>query len=172
MIRRIFRTAAILTLSLSIQALRGQEMHLPTNSSPAFDQLKSLAGTWEGKKGSDAPVKVTYEVVSNNSVVMERMRPSNEAEMITMYSLNGNHLVVTHYCSVGNQPTMQTGSLTGATGKYDFHYVSVAGTKTPDEGHMIALSLIIRDKDHFIQVWTFEDHGKSNSETFVYSRKQ
>jgi hypothetical protein len=172
MIRRIFRTAAILTLSLSIQVLRGQEMHSPVNSSPAFDQLKSLAGTWEGKKGSDALVQVTYEVFSNGSVVMERMQPAKEAEMITIYSLDGHRLVVTHYCSVGNQPTMQTGALTGATGKYDFHFVRVAGTKTPDEGHMVTLSLTIPDKDHFTQVWTFKDRGKSNSETFVYSRKQ
>ena len=170
MIRRIFRAAAILTLSLSIQILRGQEMHSPTNSSPAFDQLKSLAGTWEGKKGSGALVKVTYEVVSNGSVVMERMHPSNEAEMITMYSLDGNRLVATHYCSVGNQPTLQTGALTGATGKYDFHYVMVAGTKTPDEGHMIALSVSILDKDHLTQTWTFQDHGKSLNDSFSYTR--
>jgi hypothetical protein len=170
MILRIFRAALIFILAASVQAILGQEMH--SNSTAAFDQLKSLAGTWEGKKGGDAPVKLTYEVVSNGSVVMERLQSAKEAEMITMYCVEGNRLVVTHYCSMGNQPKMQTAALTGATGKYDFHFVSVAGTKTPDESHMVALSLTIPDKDHLAQVWTFEDHGKSSSESFTYSRVQ
>lgn len=145
----------------------------PAASSPAFDQLKALAGTWEGRVGTDATAtaKVTYEVVSNSSVVMERLQPAKESEMITMYSLDGKRLVVTHYCSMGNQPTMQTDPLTTPTGKYDFYFVRIAGTKTPDEAHMTALTMTIQDKDHMAQVWTFEDHGKSNSETFTYTRK-
>jgi hypothetical protein len=139
-------------------------------SNPAFDQLKSLAGSWEGKNSKGA-VKISYEVVSNGSVVMERMHPADESEMITMYSLEGGRLVVTHYCSMGNQPTMQTAPLSAATGKYDFHFVRVAGTKSPDEGHMANLVLSLPDKDHLIQTWTFDDHGKLNTETFTYTRK-
>ena len=90
--------------------------------------------------------------------------------MITMYSLDGDRIVVTHYCSAGNQPTMQTVPLSSATGKYDFSFVRVAGTNSPGEGHMVALSLSIPDKDHLTQVWTFQDHGKSMSSTFTYFR--
>ena len=147
------------------------QMPPAATSTPAFDQLKSLAGAWEGKGGKDGPAKVTFEIVSNGSVVMERLQPAKEPEMITMYSLEGKRLVVTHYCSAGNQPTMQTDPLTSAMGKYDFHFVHVAGTKTPDEAHMSSLTLTIQDKDHMSQVWTFEDHGKSNSETLIYTRK-
>ena len=149
-----------------------QETHSATKSSAPFEQLKSLTGTWEGKKSHDVSVKVVYEVVSNGSVVMERMQPGTEAEMITMYSLSGDRLVVTHYCSVGNQPTMQTVPLVEASGNYNFEFVSIRGTKTPGEGHMAALNLILPDKDHLKQVWTFEDHGQRSSETFLYTRKQ
>jgi hypothetical protein len=142
-----------------------------TSSNPAFEQLKSLAGTWEGKIPSGATAKLTYEVVSNGSVVMERLHPSNEAEMITMYSLDHGRLVVTHYCSAGNQPTMQTDPVTAATGRYQFQFVSVSGTKTPDEGHMVGLTLILPDKNHLTEVWTFAEGGKNNSETLNYTRK-
>jgi hypothetical protein len=139
-------------------------------SSPAFDQLKSLAGTWEGKN-SKGVVQVTFEVVSNGSAVMERLQSTGEAEMITMYSLEGSRLIVTHYCSMGNQPTMQTDPLSAATGKYDFHFVRVAGTRAPGEGHMANLVLSLPDKNHLTQVWTFDDHGKLNTEAFTYTRK-
>ena len=101
---------------------------------------------------------------------MEHLQPGKEPEMVTMYSLEGDRIVVTHYCSAGNQPTMQTAPLTGATGKYDFTFVRLGGAKSLDEGHMVALSVSIPDKDHLSQTWTFLDNGKSMSETFSYTR--
>src|SRR5438270_3113791 len=72
---------------------------------PAFDQLKSLVGEWEGTNGG-GPVKVTYTLVANGTALMERLQPANEPDMITMYSADGDHVVVTHYCSGVNQPQM------------------------------------------------------------------
>jgi hypothetical protein len=165
--RILFALVVCLFLAAS---LASQEMHPAARSTPAFDQIKSLAGTWEGKASSGKTTKVTYKVVSNGSVVMEHLQPATESEMITMYTLDGDRILVTHYCAAGNQPTMQTVPLTAATGKYDFSFVRVTGTKTPDEGHMAALTLSIQDKDHITQTWTFEDHGKSMVETFAYTR--
>ena len=159
----------LVCLALAV-VLASQEKHPPARSTAAFDQLKSLAGEWQGKDISGTPVKLSYKVVSNGSVVMEHLQPGRESEMITMYSLEGDRIVVTHYCSAGNQPTMQTVPLSSATGKYDFSFVRVAGTSSPDEGHMIALSLSIPDRDHLTQVWTFQDHGKSMFNTFTYAR--
>src|ERR1043166_8606704 len=75
-----------------------------TTGALAFDQLKTLVGEWEGKNSSGS-VKITYTLVSGGTALMERMQPSNEAEMITMYSADGDKIVVTHYCSEGNQPS-------------------------------------------------------------------
>ena len=157
--------------ALLASALGAQEPHPAARSTPAFDQLKSLAGEWEGKTSSSAAAtKVTYTVVSNGSVVMEHMLPAKESEMITMYSVDGDRIVVTHYCAMGNQPTMQTDPLKAATGKYDFKFVRLGGAKSPDEAHMAALTLTILDKDHITQTWTFDDHGKSMTDTFNYAR--
>jgi hypothetical protein len=116
------------------------------------------------------PVKVFYRVVSNGSVVMEHMQPDKETETITMYALAGDRIIVTHYCAAGNQPTMQTAPSPAANGKYDFTFVRVSGIKTPDEGHMSALVLLIPDQDHLTQTWTFDDRGKSMVDTFTYTR--
>lgn len=169
---RVSRRLATLCFGFLLCAPLFAQMQTPAPpANPAFEQLKSLAGIWEGKIPGGATAKLTYEVVSNGSVVMERLQPSNEAEMITMYSLDHGSLVVTHYCSAGNQPTMQSDPVTAATGKYEFHFVRVAGTKTPDEGHMVGLSLMLPDKNHLTQVWTFVESGKNISETFTYTRK-
>jgi hypothetical protein len=166
------RTLSAFCLCLFLGAvLVAQEiMHSSAKSTPAFDQLKSLAGNWGGKDSSGSPVKISYKVISNGSVVMEYLEPAKEPEMVTMYSLDCDRIVVTHYCSAGNQPTMQTAPSPAATGKLDFSFVRVSGTKTPDEGHMIALSVSILDKDHLTQTWTFQDHGKSLNDSFSYTR--
>jgi hypothetical protein len=166
------RTVSVLSLCLFFgPILAAQETHPAAPPSPAFDQLKSLAGEWQGKTSAGGmATKVTYTVVSNGSVVMEHMLPAKESEMITMYSLDGDRLVVTHYCSMGNQPTMQTDPVKAATGKYDFKFVRLTGAKSPDEAHMAALTLTILDKDHITQQWTFDDHGKSMTDTFSYTR--
>jgi hypothetical protein len=169
----MFLTRALLAIGVAV-FLGGNlsaQMPAPSGSNPAFDQLKPLAGTWEGTNSQKLQGTVVYEVVSGGSVLMERLHSATETEMVTMYTLEGNSLVVTHYCSMGNQPTMQTGPVSGATSKYDFHFVRVAGTKTPDEGHMLSLAITMPDKNHLTQVWTFEDHGKTNTEVFNFTRK-
>lgn len=165
-----FRTPALLLCLFVAGALAAQDEPPPSRSTPAFDQIKSLAGEWQGKEQSGATTKVTYKVVSNGSVVMEHLEPAKEGEMITMYSLDGDRILVTHYCSMGNQPTLESPPLTAAIGKYDFSLVRVAGTSSPDEAHMAALVLSIPDKDHMTQTWTFENHGKSMTATFSYTR--
>lgn len=148
-----------------------QEMHPAARTTPAFDQLKSLAGHWEGSTPDGKKGHTTYELISNGSVVMERLSPDNEPDMITMYSLEGDRILVTHFCSAGNQPTMQTAPSPAANGKLEFRFVRLAGAKSPDEGHMVSLTLSMPDKNHLDQVWTFDDHGKSMTENLAFTRK-
>ena len=58
----MFRPRILFALSLCLflsAVLVAQEMHPPARTTPAFDQLKSLAGDWTGKDNSSMPVKVT-----------------------------------------------------------------------------------------------------------------
>jgi hypothetical protein len=49
-------------------------------SSPMFDQIKTLAGEWEGKTSDGTVVRTSYRVVSNGSAVMNVLNPANELE--------------------------------------------------------------------------------------------
>jgi len=137
----------------------------------AFDQLKTLVGEWEGTS-HEGPVKITYTLVSGASALMERMQRGSEPEMITMYSADGDHILVTHYCSAGNQPQMKSEVIMmGKPQKYSFSLVRVSGLKTEDEGHMIGLVLTILDSDHLTQEWTYKEKGKTGTDVFQYKRK-
>jgi len=140
------------------------------NESPAFDRLKALVGEWEGRN-QGGPVKITYTLVSGGSALMERLQPANEPEMITMYTADGDRILVTHYCSQGNQPEMATGAMKAKADKYSFSLVRVSGLKSPEEGHMVGLVLTLVDRDHLTQEWKYTDKGKTQAEVFEYTRK-
>jgi len=140
--------------------------------SAAFEQLKSLVGEWRGKNARGQAVTLRYEVVAAGSVLMERLKPDGESEMVTMYTLDDDRIVVTHFCSEGNQPIMQTAPITAATRTYKFDLVRVSGMRSPDEVHMAGLTLTIEDRDHLTQVWGVTGKGTNYANTFHYSRKQ
>ena len=166
------RTAlALAVLAVAPAFVAAQEMHMAAHSNPAFDQFKFLVGHWEGTTSNGKKVTVSFELISNGSVLMERLSPGDEPDMITMYTLEGDRILATHYCSAGNQPTMQTAPSPAADGKYQFTFSRLSGAKSPDEGHMVGLNVSMPDKDHLIQNWTFMDNGKSQSENFTYTRK-
>jgi hypothetical protein len=157
----------ILAALVPILAARANNSTAPV---PAFDQLKTLVGEWEGTNSGQA-VKVTYTLVANGSALMERLQPANEPDMITMYSAEGDHILITHYCSSGNQPQMVAQATTGKTEKLSFTLVRVTGMKTPDEDHMVGLVLTLSDKDHLTQEWKYQSKGKIAANLVQFTRK-
>jgi hypothetical protein len=102
-----------LALAAAVLALATPALAQPppaVDGKAAFERLKSLAGTWEGKAGHGEAAQaatVTYRVASGGSVVEETLFPGTPHEMISMYHLVKGELVLTHYCAMANQPRMR-----------------------------------------------------------------
>jgi hypothetical protein len=170
--RPLLRSLATIFLILVLACAAGQSSaaNEKAKSAAAFERLISLVGEWEGTNSS-GQVKATYTLVSGGSALMERLQSGSEPEMLTLYSLDGDHLLVTHYCSMGNQPQMKTATITELSGPLAFKLVQVTGMKSATEGHMTGLVLTMPDRDHFTQQWTFMDKGKTQSDLFKFTRK-
>jgi hypothetical protein len=164
--------AGIASASLFAQApaKHDQMMSPAAATNPAFEQIKALAGEWEGTV-QGAPVQTSFRVVSAGSAVMNLLKSQNEPEMVTMFHLDGPELMVTHYCSVGNQPRMVASSVTHAK-VITFTFKDATNLKSPAAGHMRGLVLTMVDPDHHTQQWTFRQDGKDQTETFTFTRKK
>ena len=81
----------------------------------AFEILKGgLVGEWEGQIAhSGEPVEATFYLTGNDSAIVEYIRrPRNPAaSMSTVYHLADEHLQLTHYCSLQNQPRLRAASV-------------------------------------------------------------
>jgi hypothetical protein len=142
-----------------------------------WERMKSLVGDWEGTyTGSmgNAPVSISYRLVSNGTSLMETMKMSKhgETDMVTMYSPDGDRVIATHYCSEGNQPRLRTSVPAGDAGKLDFRFVDATNLPGPDAMHMDRLVVTFQDASHFQQEWTSRDKGKDDTGVFDYARKK
>lgn len=137
-----------------------------------FERLKSLEGKWEATGPDGQTVTVTYQVTAGGSALIETGAPANEPAMVTIYHLDGNKLVMKHYCSSGNQPYMQARTPTGDAQHLSFNLVAVTNLAKPANGHMRAVSYSFRDNDHVTQVWTWREKGKDDKIVFNLTRKK
>src|SRR5262245_61197880 len=99
-----------------------------TKSEQAFDRLISLKGEWNGQIDG-VNTTLIYTLTANGSALMEQCRPEKRPDMITMFTLDGDHLIATHYCSARNQPQMATPAITDVQKPLEFSLVGVTGLK-------------------------------------------
>jgi hypothetical protein len=162
------KSTRIASLTLVLIALAATAA-AQTDAQKAFNAIKNMPGTWEGNSPK-GPLQVTFKVTSGGSAVMSEILVPNE-DMISMFHLDGPHkLLLTHYCTAGNQPRMQaTVSPDGKT--ITFNYVDATNLATPDAGRMNRMVLTILDENHHTEEWTYLDHGKEMKELLDLRRK-
>ena len=164
---RIVLLAVVMSSAL-LGATRARAAGKP-NSVLAFERLASLAGEWKGMQDG-TEITLTYNLTADGSALMEEFR-AGKTVMLTMFTVDGDHLIATHYCSAGNQPQMMTGPITDpSASSVAFKLSRVTGMKTPGDWHNTGLTVIMDDKQHLTQVWTYESDGKTGTNTFRFTR--
>jgi hypothetical protein len=111
-----------------------------------------------------------YTLTANGSTLMEQCRPEKGHEMITMFTVDGDHMIATHYCAAKNQPQMATSAITDVEKPLAFSLVRVTGLKSPDDFYNTGLTVIQEDNDHLTQEWTYQFKGKPGKNTFRFTR--
>jgi hypothetical protein len=142
-----------------------------TKSEGAFHELASLVGEWEAIQDG-TPVKETYTLTANGSALLVETKPANESAMITMVTVDGDHLIATHYCSAGNQPQMISTAPLDLHKGLTFSLDRVTGLKTADDWHNTGITITLDDTEHMTQRWTYLYKGKAGTTIYHYTRKR
>jgi hypothetical protein len=120
----------------------------PTNS--GLEKLKKLAGTWVAADNDGKPtdqVVSIIKVTAGGSVVHETLFPGQPQEMISVYTVDGPDLVMTHYCVLGNQPRMKADPKSPAN-QIRWAFAGGANLDPKKDKHMHAATLTIIDANH------------------------
>jgi len=130
-----------------------------SNAPAAFSKLKTLVGSWEAST-QRGKVTASYELISNGSALVEHIDVPGEGSMLTVYHLDGNRLVLTHYCTAGNQPHMQAEAYNPAGNQLAFNFAGGGNLSDTNAGHMHSAVLKFVSADAFTASWTFQENGK------------
>jgi hypothetical protein len=169
---RLCAIALAISVFVAGVSFAGSEMKPMGKSMPGFEKMKSLVGEWQGKTPDGKLGNASYTLVSDNSALMEKLAMGDESEMVTMYHPDGDHLMMTHYCSAHNQPRMRSQVVSGEEKSIVFDLVDVTNLSAPDAGHMRKLVVTFEDQDHFTQEWTWREKGKDSAVVVHFERKK
>jgi hypothetical protein len=153
---------SVVLLSLSTLAFA------QSDAQKSFTQLKTLAGSWQGpvtvvppqpEMGDGTLTQVSLRVTSRGNALVHEMKevgkpddPTRYDHPLTMLYLDGDRLLLTHYCDAGNRPRMA--ARTSPDGKtVEFDFLDVAGGT--EYGHMHHAVFTIIDPNHHIEDWTY-----------------
>jgi hypothetical protein len=153
---------------------KAKKPRLAGTAAARLDRFKKLAGNWvgkaAGKHSNNKPVRVTYKVTAGGTAVMETLAPTDEPEMMSVIHRDGEDLVLTHYCSLGNQPRMKA-TRGGDDKEVPFRFTGITNLKTERDWHMHDVTYTFVDQDTLKTAWTIYKDGKE-AETFVFEFKR
>jgi hypothetical protein len=156
----------LLAGSLALTAVQGAD---PVNARTAFAQLQTLVGEWEGKTEAGRSLKVSYRLTANNTVLVETWTLGPQRESLTLYHMDSESLIATHYCPVGNQPRLRFKE-GGSTSLFVFEFVSATNLPKPEVAHQHRFEVELLDARSFARSETYLENGKGEPERIVYSR--
>lgn len=157
----------------AVQSVVQSDMHKAadkpavSDAQKSFDNLKTLAGTWQGTLKATPPdpeidnakPEITLRVTSRGNALVHEMQEAGKPldatkydHPVTMLYVDGDKLNLIHYCDAGNRPHMV--ARPSADGKkIEFDFTDLSGGN--QYGHMYHAVFTIIDADHHIEEWTY-----------------
>jgi hypothetical protein len=140
---------AILSVSLaaSLAAREGPAAPAPPTGEQAraaFERIKALAGAWEGRS-----TKGWREFEAHPG-----------EEMATVFHMDGDRLVLTHYCVAKNQPRLEATSISDGGRTVVFTFRDGGNIPTRDKGHMDAAVFTFDGPDRVTSRWSWYQDGR------------
>jgi hypothetical protein len=156
-------------ISLSLATTHAQTQAKVTGG---FDRLKTLVGEWQATDEAGKPFTSSFRLVSGDTALEETLQSDKNDQMMTLYTPDGNRVALTHYCSMGNQPRMETPAVSGTSDEFVFAFTGATNLAGPEDMHMHRMALQIDDAEHFSETWTMRGRGHDTKETFNFTRKK
>ena len=135
----------------------------PGTATEAFNRFKKLAGKWQGRSTKGWQETVFFHTIAGESAVVEDSLDAHPNErMMTMFHLEGDRLMLTHYCVAKNQPRLVATSFADDGKTVTFTFLDGGNIPTRDRGHMDKAVFRFVDDNHVSSQWTWYQNGKES----------
>ncbi len=155
----LFSVILIATAATAQVSVMGVPERDPTT--PDLDTIKKLAGDWVELDEAGSPtdnVVSSYRVTAGGTAVLDIEFGGTDHEMLTVYHQDGDDLVLTHYCVLGNQPHMRAEPGTGRD-RLVFNCVGGTNLNCAIDKHMHRGEITLIDEDRLSSKWFMYEKG-------------
>jgi hypothetical protein len=98
---------------------------------------------------------VNYKLMSNASILVETFRTPSGKETLSVYHMDGDRLLLTHYCAQGNQPRLRYDAKKSGADRLIFTFLDATNIASRKAERMVRLEAAFLDADHFDQASTY-----------------
>jgi len=133
----------------------------PSDAQKAFDQMKTMAGSWQGTI-LNIPINVTIRLASSGTAILHEAttdggRPPNHE--ITMFYIESDRLLATHFCDGDNRARFE-GKLSADGKTSEFNFLDVTGNTKGGLVKRMAFTMIDANKQ-VVEFTFIRPDGKS-----------
>ena len=130
-----------------------------------FEVFQSLKGSWMIRAGDKTlPFQMTYDVESHATIVAEQF-----GKELSVFYVDGSSLLMTHFCSRGNQPRLKLKS-GGRAGRYEFEMFDITNLKEASDAHVEKIIYEILDMQHVNLEIIWKKGAGEESEKYVLTK--
>lgn len=150
----------LLTASLALAQPATQPVKPETPAQLAFENFKKLEGNWAGKSTRGWNDENTWKTIAGGTCVMHTSFDAHPNQtMLTVFHMDGEHLMLTHYCVAKNQPRMRATEISPDGKQITFTFVDSTNLKSRDQGHMDKAVYKFADDGSYTTQWTWYQNG-------------
>ena len=137
-----------------------------------LDRFKALEGDWSGKFSDGNKINVTYTTISGGNAVMETFRLQDGTDMRSIYHMNGDKLMMTHYCESGNQPRLEGSASDSKDVTLNFLDITNLSAEPKMSSYLYRIVFHFGDSDQLSQDITWMIQGKESTNQLTLVRKK
>jgi hypothetical protein len=127
----------------------------------AFERFKRMEGVWVGRSTKGWEEEMRFRVIAGGSAVLETSFDAHPGKsMATMFHMDGDRLLLTHYCVAKNQPRLVATAFADGGKTVTFTFLDATNLPTRNHGHMDKVVYSFTDGDHFSSQWTWFEDGR------------
>jgi hypothetical protein len=137
-----------------------------------YDRFKKLAGVWEGNSTKGWTERETVRVIAGESAVLFDSFDAHPGQaMLTLVHMDGDRLMLTHYCIAKNQPRLVASSISNDGKTVTFTFLDATNLASRDVGHMDKVRFEFADESHYASQWTWYQNGHEDWMEKIVNRR-
>ena len=137
-----------------------------------WTRLKTLAGTWQRVDPASPAARsfrITYQLISADSALVEVFGDPAKQPTQTVFHLDGDHVLATHYCAQGNQPRLRLRA-DATPDRLVFEFLDATNLRSPADSHLVRLIFRWLDGGRLSREEVYLTNGKEEASTLLLER--